>query len=456
MVKELLEVGVIIESQSLFSSPIVMVKKKDGTWRMCVDYKQLNKFTMKDKFPILVVEKLIDEFANEAKHLQHLQEVLDVTRTHTLYAKQNKYTFLAPQVEYLGHVLSAQGVATDPLKIQAMASWHIPITLKQLKVLALPNFEKEFVVETDASGCGIVLYQNGHPNAYLSKALSLRHQALSTYEKEFMADVMAMDRWRGYLLDRNFKIKIDHFSLKYLLNQRLTTLFQTKWLPKLLGFDYEISYKKGDDNEDDDALSRCFELNEITTTTVSTDLLKRIETVGKRTSLYKLKDYLFTYVHATSIEIHSEVNVTLKTLKAMVYWKVAQVFMENVFKLYGLPHSIINDRDKVFLSHFWKSLFKVLKVNLQMSTDYHPQSDGQPEVVKRCLECYLSGALPAFDIDGLMIKTPATILDRRLGKLRNSPVMYVLVQWHDESVEDATWETYGDLITRFSTFDQAF
>ncbi|GKC84606.1 retrotransposable element Tf2 [Tanacetum coccineum] len=67
-----------------------------------------------------------------------------------------------------------------------------------------------------------------------------------------------------------------------------------------------------------------------------------------------------------------------------------------------------------------------------------------------------SRVLPVVDSEGLLLKTLASILDKRLGKVRNSPVMYVFVQWTGEFIEDATWEIYDDLITWFLSFDQAF
>lgn len=64
---------------------------------------------------------------------------------------------------------------------------------------------------------------------------------------------------------------------------------------------------------------------------------------------------------------------------------VAEVFVKEVVKLHGFPETMVSDRDKVFLNQFWTTLFKSQGTLLQKSTTYHPQSDGQPKVINRCL-----------------------------------------------------------------------
>lgn len=113
-------------------------------------------------------------------------------------------------------------------------------------LLALPNFEAEFVIEIDTceEGVGAVLMQEGRPSAYMSKTSSDRHRLLSVYKEKMLAIVMAIQKWRQYLLGKHFKIKSDHQGLKSLLQQRITAPTQQKWLVKLMGYDLEVVYKK--------------------------------------------------------------------------------------------------------------------------------------------------------------------------------------------------------------------
>ena len=68
---------------------------------------------------------------------------------------------------------------------------------------------------------------------------------------------------------------------------------------------------------------------------------------------------------------------------------VAQAYLDNIFKLHGIPNSIVSDRDAIFLSSFWQALFSVLGVDLLLSSSYHPQTYGQTKVLNRCFETYL-------------------------------------------------------------------
>jgi hypothetical protein len=211
----------------------------------------------------------------------------------------------------LGHIVSAEGVGPDNEKVQAMINWPCHTTVKHLRgflgltgfyrkfvkgyasiaspltdllkkeafvwtdtataafeqlmsamstapVLALPNFNEDFILETDASGIGmgVVLIQGKHPICYYSRKFCPKMLSASTYVRELCAITSAVKKWRTYLLGRKFIIHTDQRSLRELMTQVIQTPEQQFYLAKLLGFSYEIVYKPGAQNRVADALSR--------------------------------------------------------------------------------------------------------------------------------------------------------------------------------------------------------
>nr|GEW23084.1 hypothetical protein [Tanacetum cinerariifolium] len=403
MVKELLESGVIRNSQSPFSSPIVMVKKKDGTWRMCVDYRQINKATVKDKFPILIVEELIDELSgfkfflkldlrlgyhqirmeegNVYKtalrtyegHYEFLVMPFVLTNapfifqslmnsvfkeflrkfvlTNFLFAKRSKCGFAATSVEYLGHLISSKEVETDPSKIQKMKEWPVPknsdeaqCAFEELKkvmtqplVLAIPDFNKTFTIETSASGLGLkaVLQPEGHPIAFLIKNLAPKHQSLSTYENEFLAVLMALEKCYG-----------GHSGTSVTLH-RIKEVVYWKGMQKMMKQtvrECNVCQRDKPDLSAYPGLLQPLPIPEKIWCLISMDFIEKLHSSHRKTIILVVVDRLSKYAYIMAMQ-HLFTAST-----------VAQVFLDNVYRLHGMPDSI---------------------------------TDGQTKIVNKCLECFL-------------------------------------------------------------------
>ena len=135
---------------------------------------------------------------------------------------------------------------------------HLKEAICLAKVLATQDFTKTFIVECDASGngIGVVLMQEGRPIAFEYLPIKGKYLHKAIYHKEMLAILHALNKWWPYLMGRHFKVKTSHGSIKQFLEQRISSEEQQKWVTKMLGYDFEIIYKKGKLNVVADALSR--------------------------------------------------------------------------------------------------------------------------------------------------------------------------------------------------------
>jgi hypothetical protein len=92
--------------------------------------------------------------------------------------------------------------------------------------------------------------------AFFSRQMAQRHSKLEAYERELIAFIQAVKHWRPYLWGRPFVIRMDHYNLKFLLDQWLATLPQHQWASKLIGFNFKVEFKASTTNVVTDALSR--------------------------------------------------------------------------------------------------------------------------------------------------------------------------------------------------------
>jgi hypothetical protein len=110
---------------------------------------------------------------------------------------------------------------------------------------------------------------------------------------------------------------------------------------------------------------------------ISMDFITDLPKSGNKSVIMVVVDFLSKYAHFCSLK-HLFTASTL-----------AQIFMDQVFNLHDMPHSIVSNHEPTFTSNFWQELFKIQGIELHLSTTYHPQTDGQTNVVNKSLETYL-------------------------------------------------------------------
>nr|GFA63129.1 putative reverse transcriptase domain-containing protein [Tanacetum cinerariifolium] len=261
--KELLDEGFIRPSSSPWGAPVLFIKKKDGSFQMCIDYQELNKLM------------------NKQKHEEHLKLILKLLKKEQLYAKLSKCEFWIPKVQFLGHVIDSQGIHVDPAKIESIKDWASPKTATEIcqflglvgyyrrfiegfskiasaPILALPEGSEDFVVYCDASikGLGMVLMQREKVIAYGSRQLKVQEKNYTTHDLELGAVVFALKIWRHYLYGTKCTMFTDHKSLQRILDQKELNMRQRRWLELLSDYDCEIRYHPGKANVVADALSQ--------------------------------------------------------------------------------------------------------------------------------------------------------------------------------------------------------
>nr|ABA97778.2 retrotransposon protein, putative, Ty3-gypsy subclass [Oryza sativa Japonica Group] len=274
----------------------------------------MNKVFMEflDKFVVVFIDDILIYSKSEEEHEQHLRLVLEKLKEHQLYAKFSKCDFWLKEVQFLGHIVNAQGVAVDPANVESVTKWTPPRTVTQVRsflglagyyrrfienfskiakpmtqllkkeekficsaecnrsfeelkrrlvsapVLILPDQTKDFQVYCDASrqGLGCVLMQDGKVVSYASRQLRPHEGNYPTHDLELAAVVHALKIWRHYLIGNRCEVYTDHKSLKYIFTQPDLNLRQRRWLELIKDYDMGIHYHPGKANVVADALSR--------------------------------------------------------------------------------------------------------------------------------------------------------------------------------------------------------
>nr|XP_025625248.1 uncharacterized protein LOC112717433 [Arachis hypogaea] len=252
-VKHLLGKGLVRESASPCAVPALLVRKKDGSWRMCIDSHAVNKITIKYMFPIPRLDDLLDQL--------HGAVIFSKIDLRSGYHQIR----MRPGDEWKTAFKTRDGLyewTVMPFGLcNALSTFMRLMNQERIStapVLALPNFDSMFEVDCDASnvGIGAVLSQEGRPIAFFNEKINDAKMKYSTYDKEFYTIVRALSHWSHYLLPKEFILSTDHESLKHINSQQKLNRRHATWSEFRQSFPILLKHKSGTQNKVADALSR--------------------------------------------------------------------------------------------------------------------------------------------------------------------------------------------------------
>nr|KYP50860.1 Retrotransposable element Tf2 [Cajanus cajan] len=422
-IEDLLEKGFVRPSVSPWGAPVLLVKKKDGSMRLCVDYRQLNKVTIKNKYPLPRIDDLMDQLVGACVFSK-----IDLrSGYHQIRVKVSEIRSFLGLAGYYRRFIEGFSKLALPLtsltRKGVVFVWDSKCensfrTLKEkltsAPVLVLPDLSKTFVVYCDASKMGLGgVYHPGKANvvadALSRKSLHFVRLGMTRVTSELLREIGEAQLVDSFLVARRdaigqgvggeFTLGVDGVlrfkdrvcvpsdpTLRRLILEEghrsklsfhpgATKMYQDLrkifWWPRMKKDIAEfvsaclVCQKAKIEHQKPSGLLQPLSIPEWKWDNISMDFVVALPRTRRgHDSIWVIVDRLTKSAHFLPINIRYSLE------------RLAGLYIDEIVRLHGIPSSIVSDRDPRFTSRFWESLQQALRTQLRLNSAYYPQTDG--------------------------------------------------------------------------------